>query len=239
MTSVPHSSNRMLASLAAPDVTAILPHLKFIELPQETVLFEDGDPINLVYFPQSGIVSLLVDLASGEMIETGMVGRDSLVGGLSALDGRVSLNRAVVQVAGAASVLPADRVREIAGQSIAFRTTLIRHEQAILAQSQQSAACNAAHSVEARLARWLLRCRDLLDSEDIPLTQEFLAQMLGVRRTSVTLVAHILQGAGLISYKRGHIHVADPEGLKRYACECYEALRSRTDRLLGPSAAIR
>jgi CRP-like cAMP-binding protein len=239
MASLPRSSNRMLASLAAPDFAAIVPHLKSIELPQETVLFEDGDPINLVYFPQRGIVSLLVDLASGEMIETGMVGRDSLVGGLSALDGRVSLNRAVVQVEGAASVLPADRIREIAGQSISFRTTLIRHEQAILAQSQQSAACNAVHTVEARLARWLLRCRDLLDSEEIPLTQEFLGQMLGVRRTSVTLVARILQGAGLISYTRGHIHVDDPDGLKECACECYVALRSRTDRLLGPSAAVR
>jgi CRP-like cAMP-binding protein len=239
MISPPHSSNRMLALLVAPELEAILPYLKSIELPQETVLFEDGDPIKLVYFPQSGIVSLVVDLASGEMIETGMVGRDSLVGGLSALDGRVSLNRAVVQVAGAASVLPADRVREIAEQSIAFRTTLIRHEQAILAQSQQSAACNAVHSLEARLARWLLRCRDLLGSEEISLTQEFLGQMLGVRRTTVTLAARVLQGAGLISYRRGHIHINDPEGLKECACECYEALRSRTDRLLGQSAAVR
>jgi CRP-like cAMP-binding protein len=199
----------------------------------------DGDPVSRVYFPHSGIVSLLVDLASGEMIKTGMIGRDSLVGGVSALAGNVSLNRAVVQVAGTASVLSADQLGQVAGQSITLRTTLIRHEQAILAQSQQTAACNATHSLEARLARWLLRCRDLLDSEDIPLTQDFLAQMLGVRRASVTVIARTLQAAGLIAYKRGHIRIHDPEGLKESACECYETLRSHTDRLLGPAAATR
>jgi CRP-like cAMP-binding protein len=231
--------NRLLSSLAAADIDAIRPHLETMDLPQETVLFEDGDPISRVYFPHRGIISLLVDLASGEMIETAMIGRDSLVGGVSAIDGKVSLNRAVVQVAGVASVLSADRLRHAAAQSDDLRAILIRHEQAILAQSQQSAACNAAHTLEARLARWLLRCRDLLDSEDIPLTQEFIAQMLGVRRASVTLVANTLQQAGLIAYKRGHIRVQDVEGLKESACECYGTLRSHADRLLGPAAAIR
>jgi len=230
--------NRLLASLAAADIDAIRPHLEAIDLPQETVLFEDGDPISRVYFPHRGIISLLVDLASGDMIETAMIGRDSLVGGASAIDGNISLNRAVVQVAGAASVLSADRLRHAAAQSDDLRAILIRHEQAILAQSQQSAAWNATHSLEARLARCLLRCRDLLDSEDIPLTQEFIAQMLGVRRASVTLVATTKQ-AGLIAYKRGHIRVQDVEGLKESACECYSTLRSHADRLLGPAAAIR
>jgi CRP-like cAMP-binding protein len=233
------SSNRLLASLAAADIDAIVPHLQTIELPQETVLFEDGDTISRVYFPHRGIVSLLVNLTSGDMIETAMIGRDSVVGGISAIDGKISLNRAVVQVAGAASVLSADRLRHAAGQSAELLAILIRHEQAILAQSQQSAACNATHTLETRLARWMLRCRDLLDSEDIPLTQEFLAQMLGVRRTSVTIVASTLQQAGLIAYKRGHIRVQDVEGLRESACECYATLRSHTDRLLGPAAAIR
>lgn len=231
--------NRLLASLAAADIDAITPHLETIDLPQETVLFEDGDPISRIYFPHRGIITLLVDLASGDMIEIAMIGRDSLVGGASAIDGNISLNRAVVQVAGAASVLSTDRLRHAAAQSDDLRAILIRHEQAILAQSQQSAACNATHSLEARLARWLLRCRDLLDSEDIPLTQEFIAQMLGVRRASVTLVATALQQAGLIAYKRGHIRVQDVEGLKESACECYATLRSHADRLLGSAAAIR
>jgi CRP-like cAMP-binding protein len=238
MTRLSHSSNRFLAALTHSDAEAIMPHLDTLELPQETVLFEDGDPIGRVYFPHTGIVSLLVDLASGEMIETAMIGRDSVVGGLSALDGTLALNRAVVQIAGTASVLPAERLREVAGQSIELRTTLLRHGQAVLAQSQQTAACNATHSVEARLARWLLRCRDLVDGDDIQLTQEFLAQMLGVRRTSVTIIANTFQTAGLIGYKRGHIRIRDLEGLKESACECYETLRSQTDRLLRPAPAI-
>jgi CRP-like cAMP-binding protein len=232
-------ANRVLSSLAAADLDAIRPHLETIDLPQETVLFEDGDPISRVYFPHRGIISLVVDLASGDTIETAMIGRDSVVGGASAIDGKVFLNRAVVQVVGAASVVPADRLCHAAAQSADLRAILIRHEQAILAQAQQSAACNATHTLEARLARWLLRCRDLLDSEDIPLTQELIAQMLGVRRASVTIVASTLQQAGVIAYKRGHIRVQDVEGLKESACECYETLRSHADRLLGPAAAIR
>ncbi len=232
-------SNRLLSSLAAADIDAIRPHLETIDLPQETVLFEDGDSISRVYFPHRGIISLVVDLASGDTIETALIGRDSVVGGASAIDGKIFLNRAVVQVVGAASVLSADRLRQAAAQSADLRAILMRHDQAVLAQSQQSAACNATHTLEARLARWLLRCRDLLDSEDIPLTQEFIAQMLGVRRTSVTLVANTLQQAGLIAYKRGHIRVQDVEGLKESACECYETLRSHADRLLGPAAATR
>jgi CRP-like cAMP-binding protein len=237
MVASPHASNRLLNSLAASDLDAIVPHLESLDLPQETVLYENGDAITRVYFPQSGIVSLLVDLATGQMIETGMVGRDSLVGGIAMLDGMFSLNHAVVQVAGAASVISADRLRNAANGSAALQATLIRHEHALLAQSQQSAACNVTHSLESRLARWLLRCRDLVGSDDIALTQEFLGQMLGVRRTSVTLVANNLQRAGLITHKRGHIRIQDVEGLRQTACECYETLRSLSHRLLGPAAS--
>jgi CRP-like cAMP-binding protein len=153
------------------------------------VLFEVGDEIDRVYFPHTGVISLVVNLASGEMIETGMVGRDSLLGGSSALDGKVSLNKAIVQIPGAAFALDLDHLRHLADANVSFRTTLIRHEQFILVQAQQSAACNITHTVEARLARWLLRCRDLMDSNDLELTQEFVSQMLGVRGTSVSIVA--------------------------------------------------
>jgi CRP-like cAMP-binding protein len=162
-----------------------------------------------------------------------MVGRDSLVGGSSAFDNKISLNRAVAQVAGSASVLDVDRFCDLASQSDTFRAKLARHEQFILAQAQQTGACNATHTLEARLARWLLRCLDLLRSEDIHLTQEFLAQMLGVRRTSVSIVANTLQQAGLIRYRRGHIRVLNVEGLKDCSCECYQTLKSLSDRLLG------
>jgi CRP-like cAMP-binding protein len=189
MAQLSHTSNQFLASLGADKLAALLPYMKIIELPQETVLFETGDTISTVYFPLSGLVSIVVDLASGEMIETAMIGKDGLVGGSAAFDDPIFLNRAVVQVAGTAATLSINHFRELVQESASFRAKLARHEQFILAQAQQSAACNATHSLEARLSRWLLRCYDLVGSNDIPLIQEFLAETLGVRRTSVTIVA--------------------------------------------------
>lgn len=224
-------SNRLLTSLPAADFAALRPHLKPIELPQDTVLFEVGDTIDQVYFPHSGVVSLVVALASGDMIECAMIGRESAVGASAALGGLISLSKAIMQVGGSGSVLPADRLRRLSDTSPACRTALLRDEQLILIQAQQSAACNAAHTVEARLSRWLLRCRDVQGSEDLPLTQEFLAQMLGVRRTSVSVVANTLQEAGLIRYRRGHIRILDLDGLRKTACECYETVKSLSERL--------
>jgi len=232
MHDVSRSPNGLLASLPRADFVTLQPHLKTVELKHEAVLFGTGDPVDRVYLPHSGVISLLVNLPSGEMIETGMIGRDSIVGS-SALDGKISLNTAIVTIAGVASVLGLDRVKALAETSSAFRTTLIRHEQVILVQAQQAAACNAAHKVETRLARWLLRCRDLVGSDNLDLTQEFVSQMLGVQRTSVTLVAHTLQTAGLIRYKRGRVHIVDVDGLRDTACDCYHAVKSRSDRLLG------
>ena len=230
----PHTSNNVLACLSAADIAVFQPHLRFVELPQETVLFEAGDSIGQVFFPHAGIISLVVNLTSGEMIEAAMIGREGVVGGLSALDSKIAVSRAVVQVAGAASSIDVEPVRQLSERSESFRALLIRHEQVLLVQSQQSAACNAVHTLEARLSRWLLRCRDLLGSEDIALTQEFVAQMLGVRRTSVSIVANTLQQAGLIRYRRGHIRVLNLDGLRESACECYETVRSLSDRLIGP-----
>jgi CRP-like cAMP-binding protein len=231
-----HSANHLLASLGAENTAALLPHLKVLDLPQETVLFETGDTIETVYFPLSGVVSVVVDLANGEMIEAAMIGRDSLLGGSAAFDNQISLNRVVVQVAGTAAALNVNRIRELAQQSELFRAKLARHEQFLLAQAQQSAACNATHILEARLCRWLLRCHDLLESDDIPFTQEFLAEMLGVRRTSVTLVAKALQNSGLIRYRRGHIKLLDLEGVRESACECYGTIKAHAGRLLGTTS---
>jgi CRP-like cAMP-binding protein len=229
--------NHLLASLSATDLKVLSPYLRTVELVQGDVLFEVGDEITSVYFPHIGIISLVVSLAGGETIEIGMVGRDSLVGGSYALDGKVSLNKAIVQIAGEASTLDLERLRTLAGASEAFRTTLVRHEQLILVQAQQSAACNISHTLEARLARWLLRCRDLMDSNDLSLTQEFIGQMLGVRRSSVSIIAGALQQAGLVRYRRGHIRIIDLEGLRDAACECYATVKSHSDRLLGGEAA--
>jgi CRP-like cAMP-binding protein len=177
-----------------------------------------------VYFPHSGIVSLVVELASGETIESAMIGRESLVGASSGLNGQVSVCKAIVQIAGAASALASKRLRALSDSSITARAALFRHEQIILVQAQQSAACNATHTVEARLARWLLRSRDLQGSDDLPFTQEFIAEMMGVRRTSVSVVANTLQQAGLVRYSRGHIRILNLEGLRATACECYETV---------------
>jgi CRP-like cAMP-binding protein len=156
-----------------------------------------------------------------------------VVGGAAALNSKTSISQAIVQISGAGSAVEVDHLRHLAEQSADVRSTLIRHEQLVLAQAQQSAACNAIHTIVARLSRWLLRCRDLAGSEDLPLTQEFIAQMLGVRRTSVSIVANTLQQAGLIRYKRGHIRILDLDGLSESACECYATVRAHSDRLIG------
>ena len=233
-----NSPNLLLSSLGEDDFELLRARLRPVELRQEVVLYGAGDIIDHVYFPNTGVVSLVVGLASGDMIETGMVGRDSLVGGSSALDGKVSLNTAIVQIAGSGSSLKLEHLRDAADASITFRTTLIRHEQMILVQAQQSAACNASHTVETRLARWLLRSRDLMGGDDLALTQEFLSQMLGVRRTSVSVVANTFQQAGFIRYSRGHIRILNLEGLRETACECYQTVKAQAERLLAPHRDI-
>jgi CRP-like cAMP-binding protein len=224
--------NRLLASLPPADFEALRPHLKPFDLVHEDLLFDAGDAVHWVYFPHSGVISLVVGLADGQRIEAAMVGRDSVVGASAALDGGVALNTGIVQVGGAASILDAATLQKVAEHSNAFRAVLIRHEQILLAQAQQSAACNVTHSVEARLSRWLLWTRELSGSDTLGLTQEFLAQMLGVRRTSVSLVANTLQHAGLIRYSRGRIEITDLQGLRSASCECYGSVKKHYDRLL-------
>lgn len=230
---MPDSPNHLLASLAPADFESLRPQLKAVDLVQGTVLFEVGDEMRQVYFPHTGVVSLVVPLASGELIESAMIGRDSQVGGSYALGARMSVSKAIVQIAGRASVMDAEKLRVLTEASPAMYAVLFRHDQLVLAQALQSAACNATHTVEARLSRWLLRSRDLQGSNDLALTQEFLGQMLGVRRTSVSVVANTLQQAGLIRYSRGHITILDVPRLRETACECYQTVRSHAERLLG------
>lgn len=230
---MPFQKNRLLASLPADVIADIKPHLRQVELKLGDVIAEAGGEVKRVYFPQSGIISLVVELSVGEMIETAMVGNDGVVNAASAMDGKVSLNKAIVQMAGSALAIEVDRIRALTDKYKVFRSMLIRHEQVMFAQSQQSAACNASHSVEARMCRWLLRMRDLGDSDDLTLTQDFIAQMLGVRRPSVSIVANTLQKAGFIKYRRGNIRILDVPGLKKESCECYETVKSHYDRLLA------
>src|SRR4030081_337065 len=158
------------------------------------------------------------------MVEAAMVGMDGVVGASAALDGKISLRRGIIQLAGEITVCDIDALKSAALESPKLLSLLIRHEQTVYAQAQQSAACFATHQVEARLCRWLLRARDLSGSDDLPFTQEYLGEMLGVRRTSVTAVAHTLQEAGLIKYARGKIQIMNAKELQESACECYRTV---------------
>jgi CRP-like cAMP-binding protein len=226
------SPNRILNSLPQNIFVAVEQHLKPISLRFGDVVAEPDQPVDKVYFPHTGVISLVVAMKVGDLIETAMVGRDGVVNATSSLDGKISLHKAIVQVAGAAAVVQSDALRALADEFEPLRGMLIRHEQVLFAQAQQSAGCNASHTVEARMCRWLLRIRDLTSSDQLDLTQEFLAQMLGVRRTSVSLVAGTLQRAGLIAYRRGHIRLLDIAKLTTDACECYETVKVHYGRLL-------
>jgi len=228
-----HRTNLLLASFSEADATAIRPYLASVHLEHQKVLFEEGDTIKHAYFPEGAIISLVVGLSTGEMVEAAMVGRDGVVGASSALDGKISLSRAIVQISGDSLVCDVDALKSAALQSHSFLSKLIRHEQTVYSQAQQSTACMAAHDVEARLCRWLLRARDLSGDDTLLFTQEFLAEMLGVRRNSVTTVAHTLQRAGMIKYARGRIQVLNVDGLRESACECYETVNSNYLALLG------
>jgi len=227
-------SNGFLSALSADDYDLIRPHLRTADLPHEVVLVETGETLKHAYFPHRGVISLVADLARGEHVQVAMIGRDSLLGALAAMGDASALNNAVVLVAGTASVMDLDRLRAAADQSASLRTLLTRHALAVYAQVQQTAGCNAAHPVESRLSRCLLQIRDLSGDVRLLLTQEDLAQMIGARRNSVSLVANTLQQANFIHYSRGHIQINNLDGLRQTACECYATVKAQYDRLLGP-----
>ena len=226
--------NLVLRAVSAPVLNRLRPRLRYHQFASDQVLFSAGDKVSNIYFLVSGAVSLVSELTSGQRIDSGIVGRDGVIGGGAALDDRDALYKAIVLIAGSGYALDVDATRQVARDSEEFRTAIIRHEQLILAQAQQSAACNAAHNLNQRLARCLLRARDVTGSDSLPLTQEFLADMLGVRRTSVSLVANTLQQVGLISYRRGQVRIEKPEALQLAACECYGTVKMRYDALLNP-----
>jgi len=226
--------NELVEVLSPSGWKLLAPRLKPAQFEQHHVLFEADERIRHVYFPTSAVVSLVTTLSTGEMIEAAMVGRDGVVGASAALDGKISLSRGIVQLGGEIAVCDIDVLKSAALESPKLLSLLIRHEQTVYAQAQQSAACFATHQVEARLCRWLLRARDLSESDDLPFTQEYLGEMLGVRRTSVTAVAKALQEAGLIKYARGKIKIVDAKAMQKSACECYGSVKMLYDRLIGP-----
>jgi CRP-like cAMP-binding protein len=227
-----YQQNLLLASLPASDLALLKPGLVQTELKQGTLLHDLNDDIETVYFPQSGMASLLAVMADGAAIEVATVGREGIVGAMTGIGFNRASTRAVVQIHGHASKISARLFEAAVRQSATLRELIIRHKEALLVQVQNVAACNALHKVEARFCRWILQSSDHLKNSEINLTQEFLAEMLGVNRTTVTLVAQTLQKAGLIRYKRGHILIVDRAGLEDMACECYRTIQERVAEIL-------
>ena len=232
MDSVSRPPNGFLSALSASDFELIRPHLRTADLTQDMVLVEIDETLKRAYLPHKGVISLVVKLARGEHVQIAMVGRDSIFGAFSALGDAVALNSALVLVPGVASTIELDQLRLAADRSASLRALLARHGLAVYAQIQQTAGCNASHTVESRLARCLLHTRDLSGSDKIVLTQESMAQMIGARRNSVSLVEHTLQQANFIHYSRGHIEITNLEGLTKTSCECYATVKAQYDRLL-------
>ncbi|HEY8031978.1 MAG TPA: Crp/Fnr family transcriptional regulator [Methylocella sp.] len=213
--------NRLLAALTSADHTLLAPHLKDLSFELGSLLQEAGEPVERIYFPHQGMVSLLAVMSDGQGIETATVGSEGVVGALSGFGVRRGFARAIVQAPLVASRISSLQFKAAVQKSETLRNLMASYTEVLLAQVQQTAACNALHPAESRLARWLLQTRDRIDTDVLPLTQEFLSQMLAVRRTTVTLVARKLEQAGFIQHRRGRIVIIDHEGLKGVACECY------------------
>lgn len=229
-------SNELLDRLGAGDMRLLQPHLSPVDLGRNEVLAEPGRTLGLVYFPVDAILSVVTVMRSGAQVESRTVGRESAYGLLHAVGSPIALERMVVQVAGRCWRSPLGAVREAALGSTSLLQAIVQHAQASIVQTAQNSACNCLHPAEQRLCRWLLLTQDRLRSDVLPLTQEHLAIMLGVQRTTVTAIASQLQERGAISYVRGKITVHDRADLERCACECYQAIGRGAATILGASA---
>jgi len=228
-----HRQNLLLASLSDSDFALLQSGLIQTELKQGVFLHDINDDIETVYFPHTGMVSLLAVMEDGTAIEVGTTGRRGVVGAMTGIGYSRASTRAVSQLSGKGSKISAKKFEIAVRASPSLRELIIRHKESLLIQAQSSAACNSLHKVETRLCRWILQSRDHIESDEVNLTQEFLAEMLGVRRTTVTLVAQSLQKAGLIRYKRGQITIVDRVGLEKKSCECYRTIRNRIAELFN------
>lgn len=229
----PSTDNAFLSALEAEDFARIRPDLTHLHLEAGAVVFEPDQPVDFVYFPTSAVLSVITVMGDGRAVETATVGSEGVVGLLPALGGTRSLSQTVVQISGDVQRLPVAGFRQLAFSSPSLRDLVVCHALLNTAQAQQSVACNALHDLVSRLARWLLLSQDRTRSRVIRLTQEYLAIMLGVQRTTVTMAARTLQDAGLIEYSRGAIRILDRPGLERAACECYAAGRETMMRLFS------
>ena len=225
-------NNRLLAVLPEADRTRFAPHLEAVDLPLGKVLYESGSPVTHVYFPTTSIVSLLYMMEDGASAEIAVVGDEGIVGISIFMGGESTPYHAVVQSAGRGFRMKASLLMQEFNRAGPTLHLLLRYTQALITQMSQTAVCNRHHSIDQQLCRWLLLSLDRLQSNELVMTQDLIANMLGVRREGVTEAASRLQDAGLITYRRGHIKVLDRPGLERRTCECYAVVKKEYDRLL-------
>jgi CRP-like cAMP-binding protein len=224
--------NHILAALPAAERERIFPHLKLVALPLGAVLYEAGDTLRHIYFPTDSIVSLLYVLENGSSAEICVVGNDGVIGVALFMGGETTTSRAIVQSAGSAYRLSGRRLKQEFDRQGETMHILLRYTQALITQMAQTAVCNRHHTVDQQLARWLLLSLDRLQDNKLTMTQELIADMLGVRREGVTDSAGKLQKLGVITYSRGVIQVLDRPRLESLSCECYSVVKKETDRLL-------
>jgi CRP-like cAMP-binding protein len=229
-----HSENRLLSCLSLDDAKALSPYLRLRVLESGTHLFAVGDRVPTAYFPLRAAVSLGAPLSHGALIESALIGRNGMLGAFAALQPQPAPCSALVQVEGEALMIEMDALRHLAHERHGLTALMLRHETAVLAHTQQIAACNAAHPLEARLCRWLLWTRDITGVSPIVTTQQAIATLLGVRRTSVCMLLHVLHQQGIIRILRGRIELRDPPALRDKACECYTQIAAHYQRAITP-----
>jgi CRP-like cAMP-binding protein len=225
--------NYLLAALPDEDYQRLLPYLEEVDLPLKRVLYEPGETPSAVYFPNHSMISLVATMEDGATVEVGLVGIEGMIGLPIVLGGRATVYQAIVQLPGTGIKLDADVFKSEFERGERLQRLVLLYTQALLTQVSQNAVCNRLHSIDERLARWLLSVQDGLEADELPLTQEFISQMLGTRRASVTVSAGNLQEQGTIRYSRGKITILNRERLKGISCECYSVIRNEFDRLLG------
>ena len=225
--------NQILTALPISEYKRLRDHLKPVNLISGEILLEPNEPIEKIYFPQRAMISLVSIMMDGSTTEIGLVGNEGMIGLPAILGGESTTSRTIVQISGTALEISADVVRKEFQRGEKLYELLLLYTQALLTQVSQSAACNRQHNIEERLARWLLSVQDCIMQDELPLTQEFIANMLGTRRSGVTVAAGILQQAGIIRYSRGRITILDQEKLEDAACECYQLVQNEFIRLLG------
>src|SRR5471032_3164368 len=226
--------NQLLGALEPASLKRIDAHLEPIELELGVVVCEAGGLLKHAYFPEGAVLSLLTVLENGSAIETANIGREGAFGLFAAMYSRVSFNRCLVQFEGGMVRCPIELLQSEFKNSEHVRNLFVSYSETLLSQVQQTVACNALHSTEERMCRWLLMMHDRAEGEALPYTHEFLSHILGTNRKSVTLAAQSLQRAGLISYRRGQIQVLDRPGLEKASCECYAIVKERFDAFLKP-----